>query len=138
MLIRELIARNKDTTNLIAPDLLCLSGFSVDVLQSDALQREIMSRYQGNEDADKRLQFIAFSYISKMHCSPQQQLVVREEASPKGGGWRFALVLKVVGVVLTFARTLMRGRSAKLQQVLMRYAMMLYYAVFRVSSLVRM
>lgn len=137
MLVRELLAQHEDKTNLIRRDLFCLSGFSVDVLQSEAVQREMLARYHDKQDFDKRLQFLGLLYISKAHVSNKDKVEHEAELLPKRSFWSFALLLKMFGIALSLTRTMLRGRSAKLQQVLLRYSMMIYYAVFRVSSLIR-
>ena len=141
MLVGELVLQNEARTDLIREDLNCLSAFSVHVLLAEEIQREILRKYQTENCFEKRLQFLAITYTAKMHSS---SLLLPPVANRDAGTlqkkaslFSFSLALKVCGVVLGVARTMLRGRSKKLQQVLLRYSMMIYYAVFRVSSLVR-
>ncbi len=124
MKVCDALSAHRERTELIRDDLSSLLEFPVAVLP--AVSAEFL---KSETDARKRLQFLAFLYLCKV--PPPDAPPAPARAS------RIGFILKAFGVVFSVVRAMLKMRSQKLQVALTKWALLLYYSIFRITAFIR-
>jgi hypothetical protein len=128
MKVRDALRMHEERTQLIREDLAALQDFPVTVLP--AVSAEFLN--VAKDDPGKRLQFLAFLYICNVSSTPPTLLKPLPAKSS-----RLGFLLKASGVAFSLGRGLLRMRSQKMQTALAKWALLLYYSVFRATAFIR-
>jgi hypothetical protein len=129
MEVREALRMHEERTQLIREDLAALQDFPVTVLP--AVSAEFLNH--AKDEPGKRLQFLAFLYVCSVSSTGPPTVLQPLPAKPS----RLGFLLKASGIAFSLGRGLLQMRSQKMQTALAKWALLLYYSVFRATAFIR-
>ena len=132
MKVGELLDNHVEKVGQLAEHLKCLRGYPVFVLEAPNVQEEVFDQIKG--DRDKRLEWLALNVYLKSIREPPSSPRAPRRSSARSSYFQWgALVVasRSIGMAVSIFKTLIRMRSHKVQALLWKWSMLLYYTLFR-------
>ena len=125
--VGSVLDKSPEKVSLLTPNLECLRAYDVRVLAK--LESELLNSLNNTE---QRLQFLAL--MVHLHDDNMNT----SSAKKQNGNFELSAVLvasKSIALAFSLFRMLLRLRSQKVQQILSKWGMVLYFSLFRIRGI---
>ena len=127
--VGSVLDKSPEKVSLLTPNLECLRAYDVRVLAK--LESELLNSLNNTE---QRLQFLALM----VHLHDDNMNTSSAVSKKQNGNFELSAVLvasKSIALAFSLFRMLLRLRSQKVQQILSKWGMVLYFSLFRIRGI---